>query len=293
MNTPLRTSMPQPEAFEVHRISHYFQSFGSDRLRIASTAPARAEGPPLLIFNGIGASAEILEPFMRRMSRVATLTFDLPGIGASQPSYWIRRLPGFAHLAREVLDELGIERVHVMGLSWGGTLAQQFTRQYSDRVERLVLAATSTGHLMVPPRPTVILKMATPLRYMSAGIFRAIAGDIYGGDFRHDEVLAEHYARRMAPPTLIGYLNQLYALMGWTSLHWLDEIEQPTLVMAGADDPVVPLVNARILAKRIANAELEVFDCGHLFIITRLERAVARLERFLLPNSNTTTKEVT
>jgi poly(3-hydroxyalkanoate) depolymerase len=274
--------MNGPPAFEPHTIEHRYQRFGSERLRIASTRPTHAAGPPLLIFNGIGASTEILEPFMRRMTRIATLTFDLPGVGASPSTPWIRRLPGFAHLAREVLDQLGIERAHVLGLSWGGALAQQFTREYPHRVDRLVLAATSTGHLMVPPRPSVILKMATPLRYLSAGFFKSIAGDIYGGDFRRDSELTERYARRMAPPSILGYLNQLYALMGWTSLHWLGEIRQPTLVMAGDDDPVIPLVNARILARRIPNAELEVFDCGHLFLLTRLERSVQRLEKFLL-----------
>ena len=243
---------------------------------------AGASGPPLLIFNGIGASTELLEPLMRRLTGVATVTFDLPGIGASQRSMLIRRLPGYAQLARELLDALGIGNVHVMGISWGGALAQQFTRQHPARVERLVLAATSTGHLMVPPRPSVILQMATPLRYLSAGYFKTIAGAIYGGDFRTDRVLSERHARRMSPPSIVGYLNQLWALAGWTSVHWLHEITQPTLVMAGEDDPIVPLVNARLLARLIPNARLEIFDCGHLFLLTRSERSVASLHAFLL-----------
>ena len=119
------------------------------------------------------------------------------------------------------------------------------------------------------------------MRYLSAGYFQRIAGAIYGGDFRHDRALAERYARRMAPPSALGYLHQLWALTGWTSAFWLHRIEQPTLVMAGADDPIVPLVNARLLARLIPNAELTVFDCGHLFLLTRLERSVATLERFL------------
>ena len=273
--------MTQPR-LEPSDIAHTFHSVGGDRLRIASTKPKHASGPPLLIFNGIGASTELLEPFMRRLTGVATLTFDLPGVGASQPSMLIRRLPGFAQLAREVLDQLGIDRVHVMGISWGGGLAQQFTRQFADRVERLVLAATSTGHLMVPPRPSVLLKMATPMRYLSAGFFKSIAGSIYGGDFRKDDVLTERHARRMALPSIYGYLNQLWALAGWTSVHWLHEIAQPTLVMAGDDDPIIPLVNARLLARLIPNARLEIFDCGHLFLLTRLERSVTSVEGFLL-----------
>lgn len=264
-----------------HAIEHSFRSVGSDRLRLAMTRPPTASGAPLLIFNGIGASTELLEPLMRRMTSVATLTFDLPGVGASQPSALIRRLPGYAQLARELLDDLGIDRVNVMGISWGGGLAQQFTRQFGSRVDRLVLAATSTGHLMVPPRPSVLLRMATPLRYLSAGYFKSIAGAIYGGDFRKDDVLTERHARRMAPPSIYGYLNQLWALAGWTSVHWLHEINQPTLVMAGDDDPIIPLVNARLLTRLIPNAQLEIFDCGHLFLLTRLERSATSIETFL------------
>jgi len=263
-----------------HDIVYGFRSLGGDRLRVARTAPPGASGPPLLVFNGIGASAELLEPLLQTLG-IATVTFDLPGVGASRPSVLVRRLSGYAQLARELLDDLGIERVHVLGVSWGGGLAQQFARQHGDRVERLILAATSTGHLMVPPRPSVLLRMATPLRYLSAGYFKRVAGGIYGGDFRTDEALAERHVRRMAPPTVVGYLNQLYALAGWTSVHWLHTLKQPTLVMAGDDDPIVPLVNARVLARLIPNARLETFDCGHLFLLTRLARSVATIEAFL------------
>ena len=264
-----------------NRVEYSYCRVGGERLRVATTRPEHAIGPTLLIFNGIGASTELLEPFMRRLTGVATLTFDLPGVGASTPSILVRRLPGYAQLAKELLDDLGVDRVHVMGISWGGGLAQQFTRQYSDRVDRLILAATSTGHLMIPPRPSVLLKMATPMRYLSAGFFKGIAGSIYGGDFRNDRVLGERHARRMAPPSIYGYLSQLYALAGWTSVHWLHQVKQPTLVMAGDDDPIIPLVNAKLLARLIPNARLEVFDCGHLFLLTRLERSVAMVEAFL------------
>jgi poly(3-hydroxyalkanoate) depolymerase len=264
-------------------IERGFVDLGADRLRFARTRIPDTTRPTLLIFNGIGASTELLEPLMRALTNVETLAFDLPGIGASKPSFFPRRLPGFAQLARELIDALDVERVDVMGISWGGGLAQQFARQYPQRTKRLILAATSTGHLMIPPRPSVILKMATPLRYFSAGFFRTIAGSIYGGDFRSNEALAEQHVRRMAPPTFWGYANQLFALAGWTSLHWLRELEQPTLIMAGDDDPIVPMVNARILAGLIPNAQLEVFDCGHLFMLTRLQAATQRIEGFLQP----------
>ena len=65
-----------------------------------------------------------------------------------------------------------------------------------------------------------------------------------------------------------GYYMQLAATFGWTSLPWLFTLRQPTLVMAGADDPLVPTINARIMQWLIPDARLAILDCGHLFLIT-------------------------
>lgn len=264
-------------------IRDHIREVGGQHLRVV-TALDRP-GMPLLIFNGIGASAGLLHPLFLRL-KVPVLTFDVPGIGGSRTSLKPRRLWQFARLARQLLDDLEIERCHVMGISWGGGLAQQFAWQYPAITERLILAATSTGSVMVPPKPGVILRMATPLRYLSARHFRQIAGDIYGGDFRTDDVLREHHARRMTPPSIIGYLSQLFALSGWTSLPWLHRIQAPALVLAGEDDPIIPLANARILASRLPNATLKTFDCGHLFILTRVEPVCTAIDEFLRPRDH-------
>ncbi|MDH3642362.1 MAG: alpha/beta fold hydrolase, partial [Gammaproteobacteria bacterium] len=154
-------------------------------------------------------------------------------------------------------------------------------RQYPLLTERLILAATATGQIMLPPNPAVMLRMATPLRYLSAGYFKRIAGEIYGGDFRRSAARVEQHVRLMAPPSVRGYLSQLYALTGWTSLFWLHEVDVPALVLAGDDDPIIPLANARLLVNRLPNAELTVYDCGHLFILTRLEQVSADINEFL------------
>lgn len=249
------------------------------RLRVVSELDR--PGTPLLIFNGIGASAGLLHPLFERLS-VPVVTFDLPGVGGSSRSLLPRRMFQYAAIARRLLDTLEIERCHVMGISWGGGLAQQFAWQYPDVTGRLILAATSPGSLMVPPRPEVILRMATPWRYLSAGYFRRIAGEIYGGDFRSDEVLRERHARKMTPPSIVGYLGQLFALSGWTSLPFLHRIRAPALVMAGEDDPIIPLANARLLKRRLPDASLSVYDCGHLFVLTRLPRVCREIDGFLV-----------
>ncbi len=76
---------------------------------------------PLLIFNGIGASAELLEPLLLAIGR-PVLTFDMPGVGGSSLQLLPRRMSQLASLATEVLDLLEIETVHVMGISWGGVI---------------------------------------------------------------------------------------------------------------------------------------------------------------------------
>jgi poly(3-hydroxyalkanoate) depolymerase len=184
-------------------------------------------------------------------------------------------------LAATLLDRLGYARVNVLGVSWGGMLAQQFARQYPERCQRLILAATSPGHLMVPGRLSVILRMSSPLRYLMPDYMQSIAGKIYGGSLRTNRLKAKQHARRMKPPSTLGYYYQVMALWGWSSLPWLHRLQQPTLVLAGDDDPIIPLINGRVLAARIPDARLRIVDCGHLFILTRAEVLAPEIEQFL------------
>ncbi len=264
-----------------HQIYHSYEWIAGEHLRVATTRPHGAGHTPLLIFNGIGASLDTIEPFMRRVTSSRVVTFDLPGIGGSDPSRRLRRMPGFAKLATRLLDKLGVYKVNVMGVSWGGGLAQQFALDYPHRCSRLILAATSTGQIMVPPSLRVMMHMATPLRYLSPAYFKRIAGTIYGGDFRTDGRLRDRYARLMAPPSLLGYANQLFAMYGWTSVFKARQISQPTLIMAGSDDPIITIKNAELLHRLIPRSELKVFDCGHLFLLTRMSECVVAVEGFL------------
>ncbi len=85
----------------------------------------------------------------------------------------------------------------------------------------------------------------------------------------------------MKGPSNLGYLNQLLALAGWTSLFWLRSLTQPTLVVMGRDDPIVPMTNGRILARLIPNSRLEVIACGHLFIVTMPRETAKLFQRFV------------
>src|SRR5215831_4300669 len=116
--------------------------------------------PPLLLFNGIGANIELIEPFLEALDGVEAIVFDVPGVGGSPAPRLPYRPSTLARLSARLLDQLGYTQVDALGVSWGGAMAQQFAFQQSRRCRRLVLAATSPGHLMVPGKLTVLLKMA-------------------------------------------------------------------------------------------------------------------------------------
>src|SRR5262249_56060940 len=93
-----------------------------------------------------------------------------------------------------------------------------FAFQQGKRCRRLVLAATSPGHLMVPAKLTVLLKMATPRRYKDSNYMERIAGDIYGGALRASPELVHSYLRHVPWSSHYGYYLQLLPACGWTSL---------------------------------------------------------------------------
>jgi poly(3-hydroxyalkanoate) depolymerase len=237
--------------------------------------------PPLLVFNGIGANWELARPFLEALTRTTAIIFDVPGVGGSPRPLLPYRPSTLARLAAGLVAELSHAEVDVAGVSWGGAIAQQFAHQYPKLCRRLVLAATAPGVTMVPASLSVLTKMATPRRYIDKDYMGRIAADIYGGAFRHDPSLIGRHAAAMHGARNLGYLFQLLALTGWTSLPWLWSLRQPTLVLMGRDDPLVPPVNGRILAALIPNAELRMIDDGHLFMVTRPAETAGLIEAFL------------
>jgi len=250
------------------------------RLRVS----VEGRGRPLLLCNGIGASLELLSPFRRALSATETIAMDMPGSGGSAAPLLPLRFRGLARLVGEALDVLGYGEVDVLGVSWGGALAQEIARRHPTRVRRLVLAATSTGAISVPGEPAALWVLATPRRYTSPTYFESVAPVLYGGAFRKDPSLLRQqgHHRFIHPPSLRGYLGQLAAGMGWTSIHWLHRVRTPTLVLGADDDPIVPLANAHILARALPDARLRVVhEGGHLFLVTHAQEVAPWIEEFL------------
>jgi poly(3-hydroxyalkanoate) depolymerase len=256
---------------------------GGRTLRVA-VRPGTGQAPPLLLMNGIGASLEVLQPFVDALDRRrAVIRFDVPGVGGSPRPVVPYNLATFSTVVAAMLGPIGYDQpLDVLGFSWGGGLAQHFAVQHRRRVRRLVLAATGTGSLMVPAHPRVLGRMLTPRRHRDPEYARQIAGLIYGGTMRTEPERAAHAlhaASRLGPRR--GYYYQLAASAGWSSLPFLRLIRQPTLVIAGDDDPIIPAVNARLMARLIPHAQLHLYDGGHLAMITEAKQLAPVVEEFL------------
>lgn len=254
-------------------------SVDGERLHVVRS---EGRGTPLLICNDFVANAAVLADVMIALDP-PVVAFDLPGIGESGEVRRMRRMSALAVLVEGMLDALGLDGpIDVMGIGWGGLLAQQFARDAGERTRRLVLAATSGGQLMFPGRLAALWKLARP------NALGAVAGDgaharaVFGGR-RTDECQGIGRAMiRARAPTRRGYAAQLYALTGYSSLPWLHRLSVPTLVLAGDDDPVVPTVNARVLALLLPQSRLVVIrGGGHWFLLERTDEVARELDGFL------------
>jgi pimeloyl-ACP methyl ester carboxylesterase len=112
------------------------------RLRVAIRKGAGTR-TPLLLMNGIGVNLEVLQPFVDALDpAIEVIRFDVPGTGGSPAPRIPYRFSAHARLVTQMLDQLGYQQVDVLGISWGGALAQQFAYQYPERCRRLILVST-------------------------------------------------------------------------------------------------------------------------------------------------------
>ena len=252
------------------------------QLRI-DVRPGTGQQPPLLLVNGIGASLELLQPFIDALDpALEVIRFDVPGVGGSPLPGLPYRFTGLCRLMARLLSELGHDEADVLGISWGGGVAQHFALLQRHRCRRLVLVATATGSLMVPARPAVLARMVTPRRYLDRRYLWENAGGLYGGSARSqpDRVSALMHAENRVGPAL-GYVYQLAAGAGWTSLPFLPLIRQPTLILSGDDDPLIPLANARLMHSLIPRSQLHVYHGGHLSLATEAAELAPVVGQFL------------
>lgn len=258
----------------------FFSKIGNQQLRTAIWSGAdkgHGKRTPLLFFNGIGANLEIAQTFADTFTGRDIITFDMPGVGGSPDPKIPYRPWWVAKAAKQILIENGYTIVDVLGVSWGGGPAQQFAWQNKDMIRKLVLCATTTGVTMVPGNPKALTKMMSPKRYIDrdflAKNFETLYGDAVKG--------VGEFSINMVPPSVKGYLYQLTAMMGYSTLTFIRRIKCKSLVIMGDQDQIVPLVNGRFLNYMLPRSRLKVIKgAGHLFLLTRRDETVQTIRDF-------------
>jgi pimeloyl-ACP methyl ester carboxylesterase len=213
------------------REAHLVRVLGRD-VRLLVTGDG--DGDPILLLNGLTRPLESWAAFTENLSGRTVISFDTPGVGGSPTPLAPMSIPMLAALAAALLDELGLRSADVLGFSHGGGVAQQLAADSPQHVRRLVLAATSCGVGATPgSQPTL----------------RSLRPPEGSADWpRTDSV---------------GTLWNAMAIAGWSSIPFLSAIAAPTLVVCGDRDRVVPLVNRKVLARRISGAQLLLLPAGH------------------------------
>ena len=254
-----------------------------DGVRLQVSAAGTGGGVPLVLISGIGAPLELWGPFRRALG-TRTLAVDPPGVGGSATLRRPRSMWGIACLVDRLLDQLGYRTVDVLGLSWGGGVAQHLALRRGRRLRRLVLASTGYGLGSIPGDPRALVHLMTPARYFSPSHFLRIAPSLYGGETRrHPERLHTQAAvRSERRPSAVGYAHQLAAAWTWVALPLLPRIRNQTLVITGDDDPIVSVRTARIMAGLLPHSRLHVArGGGHLYMVDQAGEAAAIVSEFL------------
>lgn len=247
-------------------------------IRHATAEPVR----PVVFLNGIGCRADVLDGLVNQLDPTLEIVrVDPPGIGVT-PSWPLPYgIPQMAAWTLALLDRLGHQQVDVIGYSWGGVVAQQMAVQRDHRVRRLVLLSTNTGSVSVPGSMLSTAMMFSPLVAQLLHTDDPTIGRLYGGCARRR---AREVRRLLAPDfdkAGVGLFQQLAAAMTWTTLPGAFLIHQPTLILAGTDDPMVPFANARILKRSIRLSWLRPFDGGHLDPVLEPAWFAGQISRFL------------
>ena len=227
-------------------------------------------GARLLFLNGTGGTIEQIAPLVGLFrSRFEVAVFDQRGLGesGSPPGVWT--MADYAADALAVADHLRWSTFSVIGLSFGGMVAQELVVTWPGRVNALVLACTSPGGALAsyPLHELEDLDASARAAHMTLLMDTRFTQDWLAGHPGDAGLMSaiNNRQRPSDPARLDGMLRQLQARAGHDVLDRLHLITCPTLVAAGRYDGIAPLANSEAIAARIPGARLAVFEGGHAF----------------------------
>ena len=240
---------------------------------------ASGRGAPLILIHGWGNSAAIFGDLVSRLPDFHSLAPDLPGYGASTPAAQVD-LAALADDFIDWFDALGQERVTLLGWSLGGMLAQELAARWPQRIERLILVATTPRFVSAPDWPHGLSDSA--VRALARDFKQAPASTLesfWRRQFHGEEEIPAPLLPEVEPATALGGLE----LLRQTDLRQqLSKITMPTLVLHGSNDVIIPIGAGRFLAATLPQAFLhEVSNCGHLPFYSAALPVSAVIRRFL------------
>lgn len=240
-------------------------------------------GEPLLLIMGLGYPAVMWHRTRPRFAaEFRTIGLDNRGVGRSDTPDGPYPIAVMASDAAAVLDDAGVERAHVYGVSMGGMIAQEFALQYPGRVRSLVLGCTSPGgsHAVRPEREVVDF-LTTP-QPDAENALEASVPFIYDSHTPRALIDEDIALRRQWLPKAAAYFAQLQGVIAWEAYNRLDQINVPTLVIHGESDRLIPCANSKLIADRIPGAELRLIpNAGHIFATDQNELTVNIVLEFL------------
>jgi 3-oxoadipate enol-lactonase len=246
------------------------------------------EGPALCLINGYRLSgAAWPRSFIAHLAtRCSVVSLDNRGTGRSgKPDQGYE----FGNLAKDVvglLDDLRLPRVHLLGFSMGGAIAQEVAIRYADRIDRLILFGTFCGGIWAEPAAfSVFSRLLVTEHQTPEEALRQAWPVTYAPDYlaANADAVEQQLHRELEHPTPVFVAQrQLEALRQFGRYHDLPRINAKTLVAAGTLDVLVKPRNAVILASRIPNARLELLaDLGHRAIWEAPEEMAELIGDFL------------
>jgi len=232
----------------------------------------RGSGPRLLFLNGSGStlasSALLIAPFAQRFDVVA---HDQRGLGSTEVPAGPYTMADYAADALALLDTVGWERCRVVGVSFGGMVAQELAVTAPERVERLALCCTSPGGAGGASYPLHELADLPAAERAAVGTrlldtrFDTEWLAAHPADRGLAEMMAARRSDEKTAEQLRGETEQLHARAGHDVCDRLHLVACPTLVAGGRYDGIAPVANSQAIAERIPNADLRLYEGGHAF----------------------------
>ena len=244
----------------------------------------RGEGEPMLLIQGMsGNHLAWGEPFLSDLERdFDVVAYDHRGVGRSSAVTDPFTITELADDAAALIEALGWESAHVVGISMGGMVAQELALRHPDRIRTLTLGCTySGGEGSALTSSQVGTKLAEAM--MAGDPDRAIATAYevnvspgYGAD---KSAYGTFYEMATALPTPVPVIMlQMQAIAAHDTLDRLQGISAPTLVIHGTVDEMLPYANAVLIASKIPDAQLETLEgVGHMFWWEQPERSAAAI----------------